>query len=320
MEDEGQFVAYRDHDGHCDHCGYNRRRKDVFILADSDGNHKSVGRNCLADYLRCSDASDFARFASVLDQLDGWNDETLSDYAYGEGFGGWGKKPVESLMRFLTVTAMITRRLGWVSKGKAQVSGTEPTVSHVTRFLYSRDVYKTKWIEKNELCICEGDAELARKAIDWAASLQPSETARSEYLNVINRIAAAEALDWSLEGYAGSIIVAYQNAMDRKREREEKEAGAPNKVFFGSIKKRERDIPVRVIRVRYIEGDYGVRTIVAMETDTPNGVAPLVWFASGEKEFNEGADYLMTATVVDHKEDDRFGKQTKVNRAILKAV
>jgi len=45
------YSEYRDHDFSCDHCGFNRRRNDVFVLV-KDGKQQVVGRNCLADFLR----------------------------------------------------------------------------------------------------------------------------------------------------------------------------------------------------------------------------------------------------------------------------
>jgi hypothetical protein len=320
--DGDDYSKYRDHDFGCDHCNTKRRRNDVFVLKNDDGFERVIGRNCLADYLRCEDAESFARFAEFVDQCGSFSDEGLCGDAEEMGFGGRGFRPNLPLKSFLSTVQCCTRRLGWISRSEAWddpgVSATADTAYFV---IFGYGEAHTKLIERNELYESEGDKELAGRAVEWAAALTPADTANSEYLDIIRRIAQAGETDEKLSGYAASIVRAYQKAQEWAAERAEKAAGRKEKVFVGSAKERLKNLTVRVVRVRYTEGYYGTKTIVAMELAVGDEqVAPLTWFASGSLEFEEGAEYTFTGTVKEHKDDARFGKQTIVNRCKLQEV
>lgn len=312
------YSTYRDHDYSCDHCNTRRRRNDVFVLKNDDGESMVVGRNCLADFLRCEDASAFAEYAAWIDMLTGMTSADFDDIGYEGGYGGRATAATECLVRYLTAVRMITRRIGWMSRTAARDQDCSSTADNTNFYLYGRGRAHRDFIVRNELYVCDEDKERAEAAIEWAKSLSPAETGRSEYLDVIHRIAEAGLVGDGLDGYAASILRAKENADERAAERAERESVAKEKDYIGSKGERLRDVPVTIKRVRYYEGNYGVKTIVAMEASLPGGkVAPIVWFASGEHDYDEGAEYLLTGTVKKHEEDSRFGKQTSVNRCKL---
>jgi len=321
--DGGDYSKYRDHDFACDHCNTRRRRNDVFVLKHSDGSTKVVGRNCLADFLRCKDAAGFAEYAEWFDKIDGMSAGSLEDHGYDEGFGGREAAAAEPVVSYLAVARMITRRIGWMSRTAARDSydGATSTADNTNFYLYGRGRAHTLFIRENELEVSDADVDYAKKAVEWAASLSPEQTAKSEYLDVISRIAKVGLVGEGLDGYAASIGRAWEKDCEWKAERAEKEAqkeNAPEKVYVGSVGERLKGLVVTVKRVRYFEGHYGVTTIVAMEHKLSDGtVAPITWFASGERDYNEGEDYTFTGTVKSHDSDDRYGKQTKVNRCKL---
>jgi hypothetical protein len=323
---DDDYSAYRNHDFGCDHCNSRRRRNDVFVLRrDDNGSTKVVGRNCLADYIRSEDAEDFARYAEFCESAAGWNDSSCADEAFDDGYGERDGGRVFKLNQFLTAVAVCTRRLGWISrtavKGDPGLSATADDASYL---LCGRGHRHEKFVRNNELYASDGDKERADNAIKWAAALTPAETAKSEYLDTIARIATAGATDNKLAGYAASIIRAYDKAREWETERKEKAAGRKERVFIGDAgRKGQQDLGrVRVMRLRSIETDYGVSTIIAMEADMPNGaIAPITWFASGDKvdKYEEGAEYTLRAGIKGHDDDPKWGKQTKVTRAKLTA-
>jgi hypothetical protein len=86
--------------------------------------------------------------------------------------------------------------------------------------------------------------------------------------------------------------------------------------LFGTVGARERAVAVRVTRTRPYFGAYGAGTVVVMQTDTPAGVAGLVWFASGTPAgFVVGATLTIDATVTRHGADRDGAPETTVNRA-----
>ena len=319
---DDDYSAYREHNFGCDHCGHIRNRAAVFVLKHSDGSTKVVGRNCLADFVRSGDAEDFARYAEFVDQLQSLDSADLDEEWGRENYGGRYGYPELSLETFLPLVTAVTRRVGWVSRTAAKdIDGGVATADWTLRILQSNDRHIRKFVEYNEIAVNDGDRDLAGKAVQWAQSLQSDQTDRSEYLHVIHTIAVTGRVNNRLAGYAASIVRAYQNDCERRAEREEKAKNAPRKVYAGDPGKT-RDIGVVTIkRVRYIDGYYGTRTIVAMELPVgDDAVAPITWFGSGSLEFEEGERFHLRAGIKECSDDPKWGKQTIVTRAKLTPV
>lgn len=85
--------------------------------------------------------------------------------------------------------------------------------------------------------------------------------------------------------------------------------------WIGDIKQRLRQIKVTLSSARAISGFYGDSVLFTFE----QGDNILVWFASNPPEIEEGHEYLLTGTVVEHKEYNGV-KQTRVNRCKLETV
>ena len=314
---DDDYSGYRDHDYGCDHCNTNRRRNDVFVLKDSDGNAKVVGRNCLADFIRSGNAASFADYAEMVDSLAGMDSADFEECGYDDGFGGCASAAVESIVRYLTAVRCVTRRIGWMSRTAARdnFDGVASTADNANFMLYGRGERHAKFVRENELYVCDDDRAYAEAAVEWAKSLTPEQTAKSEYLYVLNRIATVGLVGDGLDGYAASMGRAKEKADERAAE---KAKTAVDKAFIGRIGERLKGLVVTVKRVRYFEGQYGVTTIVAMESKLPDGtVAPMTWFASGEHSYDENSEYQFVGTVKAHDTDNRYGKQTMVNRCKL---
>lgn len=320
---DDDYSSYRGHDYSCDHCKTSRRRNDVFVLKRFDGSVKVVGRNCLADFLRCADAEHFADYAEMCDSLAGMGCDDFEARGYDEGFGGRNAAAAESLVRYLTAVRCVTRRMGWMSRTTARNSfdGCMSTADNANFMLYGKGEHHRKFVYQNELFVSDADRAYAEAAVEWAKSLSTEETAKSEYLNIIHRIATVGLVGDGLDGYAASIGCAKDKADEREAEYAKSKADAPDKVYLGCVGERLRNQVVMVVRVRYCDGNYGVSTIVAMEAKLQGGsVAPITWFASGEHNYDEGAEYKLTGTVKAHDDDNRYGRQTKMNRCKLEKV
>ena len=233
-DDDGSFERYRAIEPVCEHCNSRRNRNDVFVLAGPDGCRKIVGRNCLADYVRSGDAAALAFWAECADQLGGLigGDGDAEDSDWREYTGGNGN-PAMPLDAYLTVVALVKRRFGWMGRTAARDSFDGiATADDAARYLYGRGAAHERWLRENELYTCDDDADYANKAIEWAAGLDS--TGQSEYVHVISQIAKAGRVDMrKLDGYAASILIAYDKACEREIERKERAEGAKNKVSFG---------------------------------------------------------------------------------------
>lgn len=311
--DQEDYSGYRTHNFFCDHCNSLRGRTCVFVLRNVEsGEIKVVGRNCLADFLRNETAEDFIRFVEFVDTAQGYLTSGDLEDEGREYFGGRrGYAPTE-LGRFLATVQCCIRRLGWLSRTAAResfdnVSSTADTALYV---IHGFGEFHTMLIKREKIYVNDNDREIARAAIEWAAGLTDL---RNEYVRTIHVIAKAGETNRKLAGYAASIIRAYQKDQEIEAERAEKVE--ITKVFAGEPGKT-RDIGIATIkRVRYTDGFYGTKTIVALDLRiSETEVAPLVWFASGSLEFTEGARVHVRAGIKECTEDERFGKQTILTR------
>ena len=70
----------------CDHCKTTRRRNNSFIIQEvASGDYNQIGRNCLADYLRCADVDHYVWYLTELLKI---SDSCGSDDE--DGYGGYG--------------------------------------------------------------------------------------------------------------------------------------------------------------------------------------------------------------------------------------
>ena len=315
--DKRDYSKYRNHDFGCDHCNSRRGRKAVYVLTHDSGHETVVGRNCLADFIRSDNADDFARYAEFVDSVKNFSEAGLVDAWEEEFRSGRADYPDMSLETFLPLVQAVTRRVGWVSRTAAkEVDGLMATADWTIQILCTYNRFIREFVAKNEIDVCDNDRDAAAQAIEWAKSLPSEQTDKSEYLHVIQSIATAGHTNRRLAGYAASIIRAYQNDCDRRAEREEKAKNAPRKVYAGEPCKT-RDIGnVRIVRVNFIDGFYGTKTIVSMELDMADGsIAPITWFGSGSHDYAAGEEFHLRAGIKECKDDEKWGKQTIVTRA-----
>ncbi|GAF67786.1 unnamed protein product, partial [marine sediment metagenome] len=298
-------------------------RNKVFILKNDEGFAKSIGSNCLADYVRTDNADDFARYAEFCDEAGNFSDAGLAGFAGENGFGSRGGHPNVKLTTFLSAVQTCTRKFGWTSRSAAYNDpGLTATADDAYYLLFGSGAAWEKWVSYNELNVASnGDEDLAGKAAEWAANLTTEQTGKNEYLDTICRIGQAGETSGKLAGYAASIVRAFEKECEWKAEREEKAAGRKDKDYLGDVGKTADRGIVTVLGVHYSEGDYGVTSIVRMKADLPNGKeARIVWFASGEKEFEVGAQYNLRSGIKACNDDPKYGKQTVLTRAKLTAV
>jgi len=318
LGDDYDVSEYRTLGPICEHCGTKRTRNDVFVLEGPDGQRKVVARNCLADYCRSGDANTLAEWAKCMDSFS--PDACDGDPDDGDCYDRGRANPAMSLVPYLRIVAMVKRRCGWLGRTKARDSFDGIATADIAgRVIYGRGASHRAWMREMGFEAEEGDKDYAEKAAAWAAGLDCNDS--NEYRYTIGQIGRAGAVDLrTLDGYAASILIAYDMACERERDNAEKAKTAKNKVYWGCEKKREKGVRVTCKGLHSFEGHYGVTTIVRFEhyPDGPDGAdkAIIVWFASGDR-FNDwkvDGEYLIDATCKGHDNSDKYGKQTKVNR------
>ena len=276
----------------CDHCGHKRRRTATYVVRHDDGTTKTVGRNCLKDFMGQSRHNPesiallFRHITELLESLDAGED-------YGGSSSGGGT--AYDLKNTLALTSAVISAYGWVSKtmvdeGKAYG---DTTASLVRSYLTAQPKkYK-------------GDAELVAKvdaakdtkrdttdadaAIAWLTD--DSMEVSSDYIQSVQAIAKRGWVANKHMGFACSIIQAYRREMARLAKVN------TDSQHIGTIGERDT-FTLKGNRLIFSDGFYGLTIIHLMEDKDGN---VFKWFSSGP-ELDEGEFLTLKATIKDHSE------------------
>jgi len=303
---------YRTIEMRCDHCRSKRRRNDVFVIRNESGVEKVIGRNCLADFIRTADFEAMIAWADFIDKCDINAD---SDW---EGMGGGRVTPTSPILYWLETISICVRKLGWLSRSAAFESGREgsATADTVVYLHWAPDPYgkKREFCQKNDLYATDHDKALAVKALEWVRSLTDT---TGDYLYNLKLACGRDYVDRESAGLVSSLIQAYQRAIEEEIKRMQLRKAAVNRGWVGEVKQRLRNIRLTVLGTNSFDGEWGVRTLIRFADENEN---VLIWWASGDRteEFEQGATYVVDATVKKHDDHETYGKQTVVNRVTVK--
>jgi hypothetical protein len=292
----------------CEHCNMNRQRKELVIVKHVEsGEYKQVGKTCLKDFLGGMDVKGYlAYYSMIVEVLSGDIDPDEPGYC-SEGRGALCYDPVY----FLTVAALIIRKLGWVSVAKSRDTMIPATVNLVCA--YVRDKYPDdKELRREVGEVSDDDESLANAALIWARSHSPEAT--SGYLYNLGVAARQDCVMDKTMGIVASAISAYQRHLDKELERKA-QGDKAHKVHVGTVGKREV-FSVTVKAVRCFDGNYGVRSLVRMEDESGN---VLTWWTGEAPEWAKEGDSLKVKATVKKHDDYKGTPQTVVSRAALVA-
>lgn len=300
---------YRDTDSSCDHCQTDRRRKEVFVLRHEDGRHIQVGRSCIADFLGHQSVDNIVAQAEWRMSIA----DLINDAGDDEWYGGSRGERVVPIQEFLGATAIVIRRLGWISNTKAREESTEfkplrSSSSVAWQICTCHDRYTRELVEECNLHGEERDEILATKALAWAREQRGG----SDYLYNLGVACRLDYVKLSTSGIVGSAIAAYLRHCERVAELQNERKRDAERRHVGIIDERQGFAQVTVKKLHYVDGNYGVRTLVMFETQDGN---ILIWWASKEIEWKVGDVLDITGTVVKHSEYNGC-PQTELKRVV----
>lgn len=300
-------VQYRTAATICDHCHTNRSRKDTYVLQNETGEWKQVGRNCLADFIRSTNAGAWAEAAEMLAGLDA---EVGEFYESEGGYGGGGTIYFRA-QDLLAQVACIVREDGWCSRTEAKNSfnGKQATADLALCMFDPKFLNKMSAKDKARYTVTDADNFKAAQAIEWAQAL-PSDVT-NDYLWNIRVVSHRENLTHREAGLAASIITAYLRHLEAEVKRAYEKANTLNE-HFGTVGKREV-FTLTVTGQRDMESNYGSLTLYKFR-DAEGRVA--AWFSSGGTDLEIGSTYTIKATVKKH---DLYNdmKQTMLSRGAV---
>ncbi len=288
-------VQFRTAAANCDHCGWDRRRRDTYILQnEKTSEYKQVGRTCIRDFIGVDPAriaEQAERYVKVMGLLD---------EAREEGWGGMNDHRDIFLPSYLAWVSQSIRLYGWISGREAyeefdKVSTASQAVG---------DMFSTY---RPELPTDE-DKELAEAAIAHVLTLET----KNDFIFNINAIAKQNYLDWKATGLAAAIMFVYNRHLEEEAKREAA-ADLSKSEHVGALKER-LEFDVRIIGKRWVEGYYGSSALIRMLDANDN---LFVTFASGNfgDDVNIGDAITIRGTVKKHDEYKGV-KQTIINRVV----
>lgn len=287
-------VQFRTAAANCEHCGWDRKRRDTYILQNEDtGEYKQVGRTCIRDFIGIDPARIAEQAERYVKALG------LLDEAREPKWGGINDHRDICLPTYLSYVSMVIREHGWISGREAYED--QSKVSSASEACAEMFVVGHQpSIPSNE------DKELAVAAMDHVLTLEP----KNDFLHNIITITKQSYLDWKATGLAAAIMFVY----NRHREEEAKREAAADlskSEHVGALKER-LEMEVKVIGKRWIEGYYGSSALIRMLDVNDN---LFVTFASGSfgDDVNIGDALTIRGTVKKH-DDFKGTKQTILNR------
>jgi hypothetical protein len=285
----------------CEHCGLNRNRYHSVLLKHVEtGEYKEVGSTCVKDFMG-HDPSAFLFLAAVdFHAIATFKDE-----------GSFGRRLVAyGLAEVLAITKAVIEKFGWLSKSKAWDFGGEPTAEKVWDNLEATaDVMKYR--KDNLVTINDSHKELAEKVVKYFEEVDASD---NDYLTNCKTIANLGYAPAKYMGFACSMVSCYESAMNKKA-KEEVDAKLPPSEWVGKVGERIKNIKVKVVFTKDIDGMYGLSTLYLMKDADGNDYK--TFYSGSSWSYEKGDEIMITGTVKKH--DEYNGKKsTMLNRVIAK--
>lgn len=309
---------YRTRKSICEHCSTNRVRNDTFVIRNSEGEYKQVGRTCIADYLGSKDALAIAQYYVAIADKFFSGDELDEDYmSFRRVDEHW------KLDDCLAFVSAIIRADGWVPRSSYNGAPTADIAWEWLSRNFEPYTVKGRYGHSETITpptVESSDKERAAESLKWLANYESP----TDYIYNCQAISTAGYATKRTIGIAASIISSYARATERELKRKQRESERGPSEHFGEPKRRERGVVVDVTGASPYESQYGSGMRVSMVTvvdDTPDTPASdLVWFGTGEAahKLEAGRRYVVDLTVKKHDEF-RGRKQTIVNRVAIKS-
>ena len=284
---------YRTSDTYCEHCKTMRRRNDVYLVMNEEGEFKQVGKNCLCDFTRGMSASMAAEMASLRSLFEQYeNAEEFEDWT-----GGFLSNRAYIQTKTVLAYAWETVRGYGYKKADDGYSTKERVLEYykVREGLvhYAREAMED--IRKEmELINLNPDSEEVMENVEKMIAWAKEQEANTDYMNNLVVAANNEFCDYRRFGILCSLVPVYLRAMSRLEEQkaEKKVAG-----YIGEVGKR---ITVEITDGRCIASwatDFGM-TFLYKFTDADGNI--LVWKTGNCIE--ETSVKTLTGTVKAHDE------------------
>lgn len=204
---------FRQIESRCDHCNTARRRTETFVVHDTEGNFKQVGRNCLKDFTGNADPAAWIAAYQFERELDAFMGED-----YGSGLGGFMMSERSVYVAdFLAMVAAQIRELGYVSAAQARDS-IRPIMSTGREVFMGATDRNADVRERYSEPVTDDDRKLATDAVAWVHGLAEV----SDYIHNVRMQIAKQIVDSRSANTLASLVQTYRKHLGMKAERAQK--------------------------------------------------------------------------------------------------
>ncbi len=279
---------YRDGKPHCEHCGTDRRRNDVFVVRnDDDGTEKVVGRSCLADYVG-KDVDDVLRAFSWFKKVSELGDEY-------SGFGA-GFSPV-AVLDVLALCSVFIKRDGWLAKS-ADAEGESSTATLIDRVLYplSKEESYRKWRAEILAAKNADDDALAAATLAW---VRDEMQIKNDYQHNLKVLLSSDLAAPNHFGLIASAVPAYMRHMEMQLKMKHERANKSGSRYVGKVGERVKGIPATLLSQRNVGSSlYGDVIFVEFLSDDGN---VFMWKTGSGTGIEIGKRVLLTGSIKKHE-------------------
>lgn len=286
----------------CDHCERKRGRNRSFVVRSDEGEIKQVGSSCLSAFIGFSPSMAFFWL--------GFADELADKVEESSGHRG--------VERVWTIEDVVRMSYVVSDGGKSYVRAGDfdrlPTGSEVRRVLaFTRGFGPNREEQEREVdALREQAAGVSSEIIDEVIEFGKGLEGESDYVVNMRVLLDGVHVGPRHVGILASLVAVWAREMGIRAERE---ANPVVNEWIGDVKTRLRGLAVKVTKVQYLDGDYGMTTLLVMR-DVEGHV--LKWFASGAKPVEVGDEIVIDGTVKAHEEYSGT-KQTVLTRCKIHA-
>lgn len=287
----------------CEHCNTKRRRKDAYIIMNTEtGEFKQVGRSCLKDFTCGLSAELVAQYIAAFDTM-----------IEGEAVAaGWHAVEYYDTKEYLQYVTECINHFGFCG-----TQSERPTKSRAYEYLMARagKIYAPKHLEQ---LLREMDkvnfkydaievAQTVKKALEWIAEQNED----NNYIHNVKVLASQQYITYKDFGFVASLISTYNKAMKIEQKRKEQQEADSKSCFVGNVGDR---ITIEVQAVECVaswDTQFGTTFLHKMVDEQGN---VYIW-KTGKGMPNRKT--TIVGTVKEHKEF-RGIKQTELTRCKVK--
>ena len=268
----------------CEHCNFQRNRKDTYVVKHENGEFKRIGRNCLKDFTGHPNILLYASYIEELSYLYEDIDEYISGDYKEEDFYATSYINKE---KYMAAVNYCIHQYGWLSKRNAEETGKIPTSYEALELMYNRD-------------FDQKDYDESQKAIDWAKQISEDKREYNNYLHNVWVIAQKNCFEQRDLGIAASIIPLYQKETLKINQEGD---------YVGTIGER-KEFNLIFKNTYYIYSDFSMFNIHIFQDENGN---TFVWKTSVSLALEQGEIVKIKGTISEHNEYNGV-KQTILKR------